>query len=287
MKLSKRIKNWYWLQRDRIQAKRMAEKESVNFRDLRGFCFFLGFPRSGHSLVGSLLDAHFQTAIAHEQDALGYLARGFGREELYALLLRNTRRTARKGRRETGYSYQVPDQYQGTWDRLRLIGDKRGGNSSRWLKARPGLLSTLRGTVREKLKVVHVSRNPFDNIATMALRRSKGKNEELKEDLLRQEMEHYLALAEAVESTRQELKEEEFHHLPYEELLADPGTSLEKLLRFLELECDPSYIEACTSILYQTPNRSRKKVPWSDALLKALEGRIQKLPCLAAYRFQE
>lgn len=289
MKASKRIKNWYWLQRDRFWGKRLAgrEKQKGTFQGLSAFGFFLGYPRSGHSLVGSLLDAHPHTAIAHEQDALAYIHRGFSREELYALLLRNTRKKARKGRQETGYSYQVAGQYQGSWEELRLIGDKRGGNSSRWLKARPDLMRVLKDEIEEDLRVVHVSRNPFDNIATMALRHSKGKNEALSEALLRQEMEHYFSLAGAVESARQDLPEEAFHQLPYEALLADPEGSLTELLHFLGLEADPGYLGACKEVLFKTPHRSRWKVPWSDALLKEVSDRTQELPCLAFYDFEE
>ena len=28
------------------------------FDDLKTYCMFLGYPRSGHSLIGALLDAH-------------------------------------------------------------------------------------------------------------------------------------------------------------------------------------------------------------------------------------
>ena len=46
-------------------------RRAVGLGQLRSFCLFIGYPRSGHSLLGSLLDAHPDIAIAHEVNALG------------------------------------------------------------------------------------------------------------------------------------------------------------------------------------------------------------------------
>ena len=48
-----------------------------DFDDVRGFVIFVGQPRTGHSLVGALLDAHPNALIAHELDALKYVAAGY------------------------------------------------------------------------------------------------------------------------------------------------------------------------------------------------------------------
>ena len=46
---------------------------------------FAGFPRSGHSVVGALTDAHPQAEIAHELDAVGLIEAGLPGEEDLAL----------------------------------------------------------------------------------------------------------------------------------------------------------------------------------------------------------
>ena len=40
---------------------------------------FIGYPRSGHSLIGSLLDVHPNAIVAHELDALKFVGAGFGK----------------------------------------------------------------------------------------------------------------------------------------------------------------------------------------------------------------
>jgi hypothetical protein len=49
-------------------------RRAVGLGQVRSFCLFIGYPRSGHSLVGSLLDAHPDIAIAHEVNVLGLVA---------------------------------------------------------------------------------------------------------------------------------------------------------------------------------------------------------------------
>ena len=61
-------------------------KKSI-FKDVDTYCMFLGYPRSGHSLVGSLIDAHQEAIIAHELDALLFLQNGFSKFQLFYLIL--------------------------------------------------------------------------------------------------------------------------------------------------------------------------------------------------------
>ena len=42
------------------------------YDDLQAFCLFMGYTRSGHSLVGACLDAHPEAAIAHEGKIFAY-----------------------------------------------------------------------------------------------------------------------------------------------------------------------------------------------------------------------
>src|SRR4051812_7341147 len=83
------------------------------FSGVKTFCMFLGYPRSGHSLVGSLLDAHPNMVIAHELDVLKFVRAGFSCEQIFYLLLENSENYAKAGRKYSGYSYAVPNQWQG------------------------------------------------------------------------------------------------------------------------------------------------------------------------------
>jgi len=49
---------------------------------------FVGYPRSGHSVIGSLLNAHPDMVVAHELNALRYVQAGFSRLREYPFLAR-------------------------------------------------------------------------------------------------------------------------------------------------------------------------------------------------------
>src|SRR5690349_21009491 len=93
------------LRRIRLEARRRerwAERYVTSFAhtvgrrnlygDVERFCLFVGYPRSGHSLIGSLLNAHHEVVIAHEMDAHKYIMRGFNRDQLYWHVLRQDER---------------------------------------------------------------------------------------------------------------------------------------------------------------------------------------------------
>ena len=143
----------------------------AQFTQLETFCMFLGYARSGTSLLGALLDAHPNIVVAHELDVLKYVQVGFRKHQIFHLLLENSKAHAQCGRKATGYTYEVRDQWQGRYATLRVIGDKKGGKSSLRLRENPDLLNKLRNTIGLPLKVFHVVRNPYDNIATKYRRR--------------------------------------------------------------------------------------------------------------------
>lgn len=106
-------------------------RDRANYREVDTYCLFIGYPRSGHSVVGSFLDAHPDMLFAHQLGDLKYIRGRYGRRQLYYLIVRNSRRFMTNGRVWAGYSYEVPNQWQGRWRNLRVIGDKQGSGVTR------------------------------------------------------------------------------------------------------------------------------------------------------------
>lgn len=143
-----------------------------SFAEIDRYLVFVGASRSGHSLVGSLLNAHPDVVVAHQLHGLRYVAAGFNRTQLLGMILRTDWRYGRRGRvsNKGRYHYAVPGQWQGRYRTLRFAGDKRGASSATLLDQRPELLDRLRSVLGVPIRIVHVIRNPFDNIATMSVR---------------------------------------------------------------------------------------------------------------------
>jgi hypothetical protein len=256
------------------------------FADLEAFCVFVGYPFSGHSLIGSLLDAHPRMAVAHELDALKYVDAGFGRMQLLHLLLENSEAYGRRGRAHEGFSYAVDGQWQGRFEALQVIGDKKGGMSTLRLRYKPGLLDELQHTVRLPLKIVHVMRNPYDNIGKMATRADMeapgGDPVGLERATWR-----YFSLHETVQAVLSGRPRDEVFHLRHDDFIADPAGRLAGLCRFLGVEAAPDYLAAGAAIVFPEERRRRRERDWTPSAVAAVAGGIERSPLLSGYRFED
>lgn len=232
---------------------------------VRRFCLFVGYPRSGHSLVGSLLDAHPRIVISHELDALRYVQAGLvGRDLLFRMILRRDRRFTAAGRRWTGYDYAVPGQFQGRFEDLLVIGDKRGGGSTRRLGADPELLDRLRGVVGVEVRIVHVIRDPFDTIASMHRRGGRS---------LRASVDRFFELC-AINATIRAREEGALIDVRLEELVADPSATLRRLAGFLGVEAPSEYLQACSEVVFDAPRRPHATIEWPAGTRAEVRERI-------------
>jgi hypothetical protein len=247
------------------------------FQDLETFAMFLGYPRSGHSLIGALLDAHPDVIMAHELDVLRYVAQGCSRAEVFARILENSR-AAREGGRQWGdYCYVVPGQWQGRFRTLRVVGDKKGGGSLRRLRSDPHLLERLRETVGLEVKFVHVVRNPYDNIGSMARHRAaRGAP-------LEKCVESYFTRCRTFAEVRQRIADRDLFEIRYESFVAEPRARLRELCRFLGVEAPDDYLGACASIVHGSPHRSRDEVSWTEAQVGPVREHMSEYPFLKGY----
>jgi hypothetical protein len=255
---------------------------------------FLGFPRSGHSLIGSVLDAHPHALISHELDLMGLLAEGFDRRQITHLIADNTRRFSRHGRYWNNFSYEIPGQWNGRLaNGAHVIGDKKGDWAVRRLSRQPKLLSRLRDEFPIRIRWVVVVRNPFDNVSTLCLRKGRrydqlrisARNEEEFRRQLRdpaglgipdrvddEMLEDYLTLHAGLHDVLGAMQSEDWFHLPYESFLERPGEMTGRLCAFLGLEAPRDYIEAVGEVVRPRPHRTRERITWSpDQVVRVAE----------------
>jgi hypothetical protein len=255
-----------------------------SFADLERFCFFIGYARSGHTLVGAMLDAHPEAVIAHELDAVGYVRHHFTRGQLFALLLERDLSFGSMGRTWSGYQYEVPGQYQGRYERLRVLGDKRGNYAAMQIARWPELLDRLRRVVKVPIRVIHVTRNPFDNIATAARRH---KYPPTKATVLTQATAWYEQSCEAVAQVRPMLEPSELMDVRYESFVAEPAASLAALCRFVGVEPSASYLGACAGLVWPSASRTRDDVEWTEEERRGVERLIERYELLSSYSFDD
>lgn len=270
---------WRW-----VSSAIYALRHRRRFAQVRTYCLFVGHGRSGHSIVGAMLDAHPNIILSDELDALQYVERGFTRNQVFSLSARTAEHQAGSHRRKSGrggrvYSYFVPGQSQGRATQPRVIGDSRAAGAVKRLARDPALLARLRRLMAGiDLRVIQVVRNPFDTIATMMLRTGRS---------FASASDEYFGNWDAVSTVQERLRAEELFVIRHEALLADPQRELGRLCSFLGVESTDAYLEACATILYRSPSRSRDSIDWTSEQKAKLAALVAKVDALRAYSFDD
>lgn len=253
-------------------------RDRHHFADVEAFCLFIGYPRSGHSVLASLLSAHPDIVISHEIDALRYVRMRFHRQQIYHLILQGDRDFTSRGREvKTGFRYAVPDEWQGQFRQLRVIGDKRGGSSTDMLDYHPEVLDRLRRIVAVPLRILHVVRNPFDNIATISARSQIS---------LEEAMSRYFRRCEAVSRIKARTHGE-LLDTSHESLIADPRACLSRVCDFVGVDASESYLTHCAEVVYPSPSPSRWKADWSEEHIGRVSEWIERYPFLKGYSYRD
>lgn len=253
------------------------------FQDVHTFCMFIGHTKSGSSLLGSLLDAHPDIILADEADALRYVADGFGKEQIFHILLKGSHREAMKGRvtarRLDPYSLAVPDQWQGKYRALKVIGDSKAGPSVGRLSREPDLLHKVQKVMQGvNTRFIHVIRNPFDPISVMMMRGKRS---------FENAVEHYFDYCRTLTTLRQQLPGTQLMAVRYEAFVREPESHLQNLCRFLGVEAGDEYLHACAGILHDSPERSRELVTWQPEWIEIVQERIGQVEFLAGYSYED
>ena len=214
--------------------------------------------------------------VSHEADVLRYVRPGLTRSQLYALVLDGDRQFEAIGRRWMGIDYSFPGRAQGTFDRLRVVGDKKAGNSASRLHEDPALLGRIRSLVDVPVRVLHISRNPFDNIASMHRNRKRT---------LAETVERYRRFATAVDDVRLRLQPDELMEFNYERFAADPARHLRDMCTFIGVDDTDGFVVASAALVKPSANRSRDTVTWPSNVRTEVEEMIATRPTLRDYSF--
>lgn len=257
-----------------ILAKSIAGIASGSPSSIESLCLFVGYPRSGHSLVGQLLNAHPNALIAHELDLLGFVELGsLSRDEVYWLLRQQKRWFARRRYQWGSYDYQLGNlPREGP---LLVIGDKKGGRTALRLARQPELLTRLSRKTGLPVKLVHVVRHPLDNIAS--------RHDRAGGSLLATIGEHF----DRASVISHLIKEGNFSILTIhlEDLIANPTAVLNKLREFLDLPESMQWIRACEAKLLDSPPRSRDLIEnWDPLILDLIWNMADRCSFYDGYR---
>ncbi|XP_020617575.1 uncharacterized protein LOC110055526 isoform X2 [Orbicella faveolata] len=275
--------------------------------------FFIGYPRSRHSLLGSLLDAHPHMVIADETNAFGKWSSNPNKwmnHSVYAYydtIFNASQRAIKRGRRSgvfkesvvnttSKYRYYVPNQWQSTFDQyIEIIGDKAGGYTAFAMKRTNAVeaVHLLEKTAGAKVKFVHVVRNPFDNIATMVLRKRDIKERYGEHKLkvnapeeLDTKIKTYFSMAEGCNLARETFPGSVID-VPSIEIVKNPVETLRRICQFLEIACTEQYLLDCAATVDPVPSITRDFIEWTAEQKHKVYDMMGKYSFFEGYSFDK
>lgn len=281
-------------------------------RRLERLCLFVGNNRCGSTLVGALLNAHPEIAVAGEYDLLEALRlRPAGPAR--ALLLRSEclriGNQQRRGFISTGYRYAVPGC--GPRGRVRVACARRAEKTANAvLRDGPRALRAAE-RLGLPLRLICVTRNPYDRITTTCVRLagrarigpmpgarqvSAGKlharlaaagDAALFEKFLPVAIDKHIAEDGAVQAVLDEGRYPLFF-VRYEDFTAHPRARLRELTEFLGVACRDSHLDAAAAVV-RPASRTRDLLSalWTDARRARMQAHIERHAWLRGYAFED
>ncbi len=245
---------------------------------LKCYCTFIGYPASGHSVVGAFIDAHKNAIVSHELNAAQRIwSNPAGREELFRDIKAKSAKQepTRSSFNHSGvgrHRYHFPNLCQGAAEELHVIGDKQGARTSR-LAAQVGgeeLVSRIRVCVNLPLRVILVTRNPYDMVVAR-----RGQFGDIVKD--------FMTMSRGTKSFLAALDEDEVLQFRHEKMIESPRATIESLCEFLSLEPYADYVDTCANSVLTEPTNPRLRRDWNQAEIDLVEGLIDVSPWLAGY----
>jgi hypothetical protein len=157
------------------------------------------------------------------------------------------------------------------------VGDSTSGSSTTRLRACPELLDRVeRLTPNVDVKLIHVIRNPFDPISVMMVRGRRS---------FHNAIDHYFTACETLAGIRRCVDATSLLSVHHETFVADPEGGLATVCRFLGVDADQDYLQACGRIIRRRPDRSRELVAWVQPWIEHVEQRIADFDFLRGYSY--
>ena len=248
--------------------------------NLQYFCMLIGYQSSRHNLVDSIIDAHPNAVISYELHVGRLVKMGLPKDKIFSMIILNSIKSAHQGRIWNQHSYIIPDEWNGRFNTIKVIGDKQGGTNSKFFTRNPDMLRTIDSSLGMPVKYIHVMRNPYDMMSTL-YRLTKNPAP----DRIKYAIGQITKQMKRVENLRQQIDSEHWLDLYHEQLLSSPVETIEALFRFFDLETPSRFTENCKKILYSNPHKSRFDIPWRDADIEFLTRELSQFPWFSSYSF--
>lgn len=238
---------------------------------MKYFLSFMGYPRSGHTLVAAILNANpnvmcsNQLHFYHQLQDLDYIKSYSVRPETW---------------KDTTQIPHVPKQ------EITVVGDKTGHRTMLLLDKDPSRLGVVKQHLNVPIKWIHVVRNPYDNLATWGrleylVKERKGipTTDRAELDIVINE---YRVLNETIAKLK---RSEDILTVNHEFVITRMHNTLEEMADFLEISFDPIWRDNVRNTCWTKPRITRGQVNWTQEQKDTVKKIIDQYEWLNGYEF--
>lgn len=262
---------------------------------VKRFLFFVGYTWNGHNLAASMLDAHPHVVISHEYslfDKWQMQPNEHSDKHWLFNTLYSESRHLNSHRTTTNHSTTnliIPGSWQGRYETsLSIIGDNSGWSTvevfNRDKQKFIDMYKQLKRTVQIPIDVIHVIRNPYDNIASMLLHEKNatynGDKKTSAETQIRSYFEQVNSVVEMTDTVH--LSIVEVHNI---DMITKPKVTMRMLCDRLRILCSEQLLQMCTHKIFSSEPKSRHLMKWTPHLIELVAKNIQKYDHLRRYLF--
>ena len=280
---------------------------------VKNFVFFVGYERSGHSIIGALLDAHPHVVIAYEFylfsrfQSLNRVPDKSWKRNLFDLLYKKSMADAKDELAQSykGYTLEVKELWQGKFDEyIEVMGDKCGGRTSmEYLRDKNAVkrnYKKLKESLSMPMRIFHAVRNPFDIISTLvyyAVAPVQYKQIKLTSSSAVQKLRasrnmmtkkidwFFQEVGAVVEMIDEVFGRENVLEVHNWDLVSNPRKILSRIFQFIEVDTSEQFLDACAAKVFKSVSRSRDTIEWSPELVKEVEEKMRKYEMFNRYSF--
>lgn len=238
---------------------------------MKYFLSFMGYPRSGHTLVAAILNANPNVQISNQLNIFAMDSINLDYIRSYSLKPETWKDTT-----------QIPHVPK---EEITVVGDKTGHRTVEILNDHPQRLGMMKMLVKVPMKWIHVVRNPYDNLATwgklnfLNKKNKKDTTERAELDLVIQK---YRKLNETIAKIR---RSEDVLTVNHEFVITRMHNTLEEMANFLEISFDPVWRDNVRDTVWKNPRITRGQMAWSQTQRKAVGIIIKQYDWLKGYEF--
>jgi hypothetical protein len=224
-----------------------------DFNDLKCLLLFVGFPRSGHSFIGQILNAHKDVLIGNEGRIFDDLGRRFTLLKIYDYLAELDNKFAIQNYcKKNGQDFLFKGLSQGNVQRLICLGNTKAAYTRNILLEKPAILKRLQEIVPNKceVKFIMVLRDPRDMVGSKIKRRNMS---------FETAFQQISEACQKVDSLLPNLRAEfDLFEIVYENFILNLHDGINDLFDFLNLQIDSKFLNIIQEKTYTKPQKTRE-----------------------------